>query len=61
MAEPNPRAPVGEGGRFAALKQKLVRRGDIEDPGALAAFVGRKKYGKRRFQSMAAKGRARTR
>ena len=25
-AKPNPKAPVGEGGRFAALKQKLGKK-----------------------------------
>lgn len=28
----------------------------IKNPGALAAYIGRKKYGKKRFQQMAAKG-----
>jgi hypothetical protein len=49
---------VGGGGRFAKLKKKLSRKG-IRNPGALAASIGRKKYGKRRFQKMAAKGRKR--
>lgn len=51
-------APVGEGGRFAALKRKLGRREDVEDPGALAAYIGRRKYGKKRFQRMAAAGKS---
>ena len=57
MAKPNKRAPLGEGGRFAALKGNLSRRRAIEEPGALAAFIGRKKYGKGKFQKLAAKGR----
>ena len=74
MAKPNPKAPLGEGGRFAALKQSIEARnrtgpkrpavaakrpggGKIEDPGALSAFLGRKKYGKAKFQTMAAAGR----
>jgi len=57
MAKPNKSAPLGQGGRFAALKGNLSRRRDIENPGALAAFIGRKKYGKGRFQKFAAKGR----
>lgn len=56
MATPNAKAPLGEGGRFAALKQKLGHKG-IKDPGALAAFIGRKKLGKAKFQGLAAKGR----
>ena len=47
----------GGGGRFAALKAKLARRGNVSNPGAVAAAIGRKKYGKGRFQRMAAKGR----
>ena len=74
MAKPNKEAPLGEGGRFAALKQSIETRnkkgpkkpavaakrpggGKIDNPGALAAFIGRKKYGKGTFQQMAAKGR----
>lgn len=53
--EPNSRAPLGQGGRFEALKQKLSRKG-VRDPGALAASIGRKKYGKARFQKLAARG-----
>jgi hypothetical protein len=50
MAKPNSKAPLGQGGRFAALKQKLAKQG-VKDPAALAASIGRKKYGKKRFQS----------
>lgn len=55
MAKPNANAPLGEGGRFAALKQKLA--GKVDNPGAVAASIGRKKYGKAGFQKLAAKGR----
>jgi len=47
---------VGGGGRFAKLKGKLAKRG-AKSPGALAAWIGRKKYGKKKFQKMSAKGR----
>lgn len=57
MAKPNKSAPVGEGGRFAALKQKLGKRKDINDPGALAAVIGRAKYGKVKFQKLSSGGR----
>ena len=74
MARPNKNAPVGEGGRFAALTQSIEQRnkngpkkpavaakrpggGKITNPGALAAFIGRKKYGKAKFQGMATAGR----
>lgn len=48
----------GGGGRFQKLKGELAERG-VRDPGALAASIGRAKYGKGRFQKMAAAGRKR--
>ena len=57
MAKPDKHAPVGEGGRFAALKGKLSKRRDVEDPGALSAFIGRKKYSRKGFAKLSAKGR----
>jgi len=47
---------LGTGERFAALEGQL-RKKSVRDPAALAASIGRKKYGKKKFQSMAAKGR----
>ena len=49
----------GGGGRFAKLKAKIAKRGGVKDAGAVAAAIGRKKYGKGRFQKMAARGRVR--
>jgi len=56
MAKRKP--PLGSGERFKQLSGSLKRRG-AEDPDALAAWIGRKKYGKRRFQELAQKGRKR--
>lgn len=43
---------------FNKLKNKLARQeGRVRDPGALAAYIGRKKYGKKRFQKAAAAGK----
>lgn len=56
-AKPNSKAPLGQGGRFAALKQKLSKEPGITNPGAVAAAIGRKKYGASKMSSMAAKGR----
>jgi hypothetical protein len=50
---------VGGGGRFAALKNKLADRKGVSNPGALAAYIGDKKYGASKMASMSAKGRAR--
>lgn len=54
------KARLGSGGRFRSLKAKLSRKG-VRNPAGLAASIGRKKYGKARFQKMAARGRARKR
>ncbi len=47
----------GGGGRFKKLVKKLKGKKGIKNPAAVAAAIGRKKYGKKRFQKMAAKGR----
>lgn len=56
MAKPNAKAPLGQGGRFAALKQKLSNQPGITNPGALAASIGRKKYGNAKMSQMAHRG-----
>lgn len=57
MAKPNAKAPLGQGGRFAALKGKLAKRKGVTNPGALAASIGRKKYGAKKMGQMSAAGR----
>jgi len=52
------KAKLGSGKRFKALKGKLKRKG-VKNPKALAAHIGRKKYGKAKFQKLAAAGRKR--
>lgn len=49
---------LGSGKRFKALKNKLAKRG-ATNPGALAAWIGRKKYGIKKMAKMSAKGRKR--
>jgi hypothetical protein len=49
---------LGGGGRFEKLVGKLEKKG-VREPRALAAYIGRKKLGKAKFQSLAAKGRRR--
>lgn len=44
------KAKLGSGARFKALTKKVHSK-------ALAAFIGRKKYGKKRFQKLSAKGK----
>ena len=52
MAKPK----LGSGARFKVPKSKLAKKG-ATNPGALAAYIGRKKYGVKKFASLSAKGR----
>lgn len=49
--------PLGTGQRFARLKAQLASRPGVRDPGALAASIGRKKYGKQGMENLATKGK----
>ena len=42
---------------FAKLKGQLARKPGVKNPAAVAAAIGRKKYGKEKFQKMAAAGK----
>ena len=55
-AKPNPNAPLGQGGRFAAVEAS-ARASGASNPAAVAAAAGRKKYGAKRMQQMSLKGR----
>jgi hypothetical protein len=49
---------LGGGGRFQKLKNEIKKEGKSEASAkAIAAAVGRKKYGAKKMASMAAKGR----
>ncbi len=48
--------PLGEGSRFEAVEASAKASG-ARNPAAVAAAVGRKKYGKKKFQALAAAGR----
>ncbi len=52
MAKPK----LGSGARFASLTKKLDKKG-ASDPGALAAYIGRKKFGDKKFAKLSAKGK----
>lgn len=43
---------LGSGSRFKALKSKLSHRKGVTNPGALAAWIGRRKYGAKRFSKL---------
>ena len=47
---------LGSGGRFKQLVKKLGKK-DVDDPAAIAASIGRKKYGNAKMQAMAIKGK----
>jgi len=49
---------LGTGERFAALKKTLSNRPGVKTPGALAAYIGRKKYGNKKFNKLATAGKA---
>jgi hypothetical protein len=53
----DPKIPLGSGGRFKKLKSRLAARG-ARNPGALAAYIGRRAYGRKKFASLGAHGRA---
>lgn len=48
--------PLGSGERFANLKRTLSKKG-ARNPGALAAWIGRRKYGASKMAKMSAHGR----
>lgn len=48
---------LGNGKRFQQLSSKLSKEPGVTDPAALAAVIGRKKYGKKRFQKLGQKGK----
>jgi len=54
MAKPNKNAPLGQGGRFAAVAKAA---GGGKKGAAIAAAMGRKKYGAKKMAQLAAKGR----
>lgn len=47
----------GGGGRFAKLKTQLTKEKGVTDPAALAAAIGRKKYGNVKMAKMASSKR----
>lgn len=51
------RPKLGSGERFRGLVKTLGGRKGVHNPKALAAFIGRKKFGAQKFASLAAHGR----
>ncbi len=53
------KAKLGSGKRFAALTKSIGRGGGVRNPSAVAAAIGRKKYGAKRMAKLSAAGRRR--
>ena len=51
--------PLGSGGRFKGLVKKLSGKPGVKDSKALAAALGRKKWGAKKMAHLAASGRRR--
>jgi len=52
---------LGGGGRFQKIEKKLEREGKSKESAkAIAASIGRAKYGNNKMATMAAKGRSRS-
>jgi hypothetical protein len=52
------KAKLGSGKRFAAVEADAAKSG-ARDPAAVAAAIGRKKYGAKKFAKLGAAGRHR--
>lgn len=51
------KAKLGSGTRFKNLKNKLAHEPGVKDPGAVAASIGRKKYGNKKMAQLSNKGK----
>lgn len=56
-SQPSAKAKAGSGARFKALKSKLSQQKGVTDPSALAAAIGRAKFGSKGMSNMSAKGK----
>lgn len=50
-------AKLGSGERFKQLSEKLANKQGVSNPAALAAYIGRKKFGSKKFAKLSSKGR----
>lgn len=48
---------LGGGGRFQKLTNKLATEPGVTNPDALAAKIGRQKYGAKKFNKLSKKGK----
>lgn len=59
MSTYKPKGKLGSGARFKALSEALGERGGVKDPKALAAYIGAKKFSRKRMTKMAVAGKKR--
>ncbi|MDE2022449.1 MAG: hypothetical protein KGI71_06075 [Patescibacteria group bacterium] len=50
---------LGSGKRFEHLEESIASRGGVKNPAAVAAAIGRKKYGKKKMGKLSGEGRHR--
>jgi hypothetical protein len=50
---------LGSGKRFENLEKSIASKGKVDNPTAVAAAIGRKKYGATKMAKMSAAGRKR--
>lgn len=48
---------LGSGKRFEKLERSIAAKGGVKDPEAVAAAIGRKKYGNAKMAKLSAAGR----
>ena len=56
-SQPSAKAKPGSGARFSALKSKLSKEKGVTNPGALAAAIGRAKFGNKGMAKLSVKGK----
>lgn len=57
MSKYEVKGKLGTGERFKRLKNHLAHQSGIKDPGALAASIGRKKFGQAAMTKMSSAGK----
>jgi len=58
MKAPAKKQPkLGTGKRFEKLTKSIAARGNVKDPAAVAASIGRKKYGTKKMAQLSATAR----
>lgn len=50
---------LGSGKRFEKLEKSIAAKGKVSDPAAVAAAIGRKKYGATKMAKLSSAGRKR--